>query len=99
MWVKIAGTVVVNGPSLIAYAMPQLAWGAAPGHTPLDIQSGIGFIRNRQSAPSAIPFGPLADPLATRTPHGSIGRHVALARPIPFGRYMALARANPHDPH
>lgn len=26
--------------------MPGCAWGAYPGHTPADIQSGAGFVRN-----------------------------------------------------
>jgi hypothetical protein len=40
------GSVVVNHWSAAPYAMVSPPWGAAPGSTPSDIQSGIGFVHN-----------------------------------------------------
>ena len=40
------GSVVVNHWSAAPYAMVSPPWGAAPGATPSDIQSGIGFVHN-----------------------------------------------------
>jgi acyl-CoA reductase-like NAD-dependent aldehyde dehydrogenase len=40
------GSVVVNHWSGVAYGFPSTAWGAYPGHTPEDIQSGTGVVHN-----------------------------------------------------
>ena len=40
------GSVVVNHWSAAPYAMVSPPWGAAPGATPTDIQSGVGFVHN-----------------------------------------------------
>ncbi len=40
------GSVVVNHWSAAPYAMVSPPWGAAPGATPSDIQSGNGFVHN-----------------------------------------------------
>ena len=40
------GSVVVNHWSAAPYAMVSPPWGAAPGATPSDIQSGDGFVHN-----------------------------------------------------
>jgi hypothetical protein len=40
------GTVGVNTCSLMLSFFPPLSWGAYPGHTPEDIQSGVGVINN-----------------------------------------------------
>ncbi|MBW3658837.1 MAG: aldehyde dehydrogenase family protein, partial [Actinobacteria bacterium] len=40
------GSVVVNAWSAVAYGMVSTPWGAAPGHEPTDIQSGIGVVHN-----------------------------------------------------
>ncbi|MBW3620705.1 MAG: aldehyde dehydrogenase family protein [Actinobacteria bacterium] len=40
------GSVVVNAWSAVTYAMVSTPWGAAPGHEPTDIQSGIGVVHN-----------------------------------------------------
>jgi hypothetical protein len=40
------GSVVINHWSAAPYAMVSPPWGAAPGATPSDIQSGVGFVHN-----------------------------------------------------
>ena len=40
------GVVAVNIWSAAAFLLPQSSWGAFPGHTYDDIQSGIGTVRN-----------------------------------------------------
>lgn len=40
------GAVTVNVWSAAAFLLPQSSWGAFPGHTYDDIQSGIGTVRN-----------------------------------------------------
>ena len=40
------GTLAVNSWTGGAYFMPKLTWGAAPGHTAQDIQSGRGVVHN-----------------------------------------------------
>jgi hypothetical protein len=40
------GSVAVNHWPALCYAMGATAWGAYPGHTLDDIQSGIGFVHN-----------------------------------------------------
>ncbi len=40
------GTVAINAWSGFGYAMATTPWGAYPGHTPHDIQSGVGVVHN-----------------------------------------------------
>jgi hypothetical protein len=40
------GTVVINHWAALAYAFGSTPWGAAPGHTRDDIQSGVGVVHN-----------------------------------------------------
>ena len=40
------GSVSVNVPALLSFAIPTLSWGAFPGHTPQDIMSGTGHVHN-----------------------------------------------------
>jgi len=40
------GTIAVNGWTGIGFLMAQTPWGAFPGHTPEDVQSGIGVVHN-----------------------------------------------------
>ncbi len=40
------GTVAVNQWTALGYLWGSTTWGAWPGHTPDDIQSGIGFVHN-----------------------------------------------------
>jgi len=40
------GTVAVNVWNAVAFLLPQCPWGAFPGHTYDDIQSGIGVVHN-----------------------------------------------------
>ena len=40
------GTVAVNAWTGLGYLTPTATWGAFPGHTPQDVQSGIGVVHN-----------------------------------------------------
>ncbi|MFF6902752.1 aldehyde dehydrogenase family protein [Streptomyces hydrogenans] len=40
------GTVAVNAWTGVGYATPRATWGAFPGHTLDDVQSGIGIVHN-----------------------------------------------------
>ncbi len=40
------GSIAVNHWSGLSYGMGVVPWGAHPGHTPRDIQSGVGFVHN-----------------------------------------------------
>ncbi|WP_433677688.1 aldehyde dehydrogenase family protein [Nocardia sp. CA-119907] len=40
------GTVGVNAWTAVGYLTPRATWGAFPGHTPEDVQSGIGVVHN-----------------------------------------------------
>ncbi|GAA4115771.1 aldehyde dehydrogenase family protein [Nocardioides fonticola] len=40
------GTIAVNAWTGVGYLSPLASWGAFPGHTPDDIQSGIGVVHN-----------------------------------------------------
>jgi hypothetical protein len=40
------GSVSINHWSAISYALGVTTWGAYPGHTPDDIQSGAGVVHN-----------------------------------------------------
>ena len=40
------GTIAVNAWTALGFLIPQATWGAFPGHTLTDVQSGIGFVHN-----------------------------------------------------
>ncbi|TDC27939.1 aldehyde dehydrogenase [Kribbella albertanoniae] len=40
------GTVGINAWTAVGYLSPRATWGAFPGHTPNDVQSGIGVVHN-----------------------------------------------------
>ena len=40
------GTIAVNCWTAVGYLTPYATWGAFPGHTPTDIQSGCGVVHN-----------------------------------------------------
>lgn len=40
------GTIAINAWTGLGFLMPQCPWGAFPGHTLEDVQSGIGFVHN-----------------------------------------------------
>ncbi|RJO77298.1 aldehyde dehydrogenase family protein [Nocardia panacis] len=40
------GAIAVNTWSALGFLAPRAAWGAYPGHTPADVQSGIGVVHN-----------------------------------------------------
>jgi hypothetical protein len=40
------GTIGVNAWTGVGYLTPRATWGAFPGHTPDDVQSGIGVVHN-----------------------------------------------------
>lgn len=40
------GSVCINVPSILGYFVPKCTWGGYKGHTPQDVQSGIGNIHN-----------------------------------------------------
>jgi aldehyde dehydrogenase (NAD(P)+) len=40
------GTIAINAWTGLGFLSPQASWGAFPGHTPEDVQSGIGLVHN-----------------------------------------------------
>lgn len=40
------GSIAINAWTGLGFLTPQATWGAFPGHTPDDVQSGIGFVHN-----------------------------------------------------
>lgn len=40
------GTIAVNAWTGLGFLAPRAGWGAFPGHTPADVQSGIGVVHN-----------------------------------------------------
>jgi aldehyde dehydrogenase (NAD(P)+) len=40
------GTIAVNAWTGLGFLTPQATWGAFPGHTLADVQSGIGVVHN-----------------------------------------------------
>jgi acyl-CoA reductase-like NAD-dependent aldehyde dehydrogenase len=83
------GTITVNAYPALAYVLMLMPWGAYPGHTPFDIQSGVGkinnfyYLRQPQKAIFRAPFDGLQA-------GGLTSRHSAL-----FGRELATALARP----
>jgi hypothetical protein len=60
------GSVVVNHWSAVPYGMVSTSWGAYPGHTPEDIQSGTGVVHNTyllEDVEKSVVRGPFRMPL------------------------------------
>jgi hypothetical protein len=60
------GSVVVNHWSAVPYGMVSTSWGAYPGHTPEDIQSGTGVVHNTyllEDVEKSVVRGPFRVPL------------------------------------
>ncbi len=63
------GTVAVNGWAALGYGLVVTPWGAFPGSTPSDVQSGIGFVHDTlmlsraQKTVVRAPFRPLIKPV------------------------------------
>lgn len=81
------GSVVVNHWSAAPYAMVSPPWGAAPGATPSDIQSGDGFVHNtyliEDIAKTVVrgPFRPVLRPPWFHT-HRTLNRLLPRAVPL-----------------
>ena len=55
------GTISINGWSGLGFLVTQCPWGAYPGHTLDDVQSGIGFVHNTlmlESVERTVVFAP-----------------------------------------
>ncbi len=85
------GSVVVNHWSAAPYAMVSPPWGAAPGATPEDIQSGVGFVHNTfliEDVAKTVVRGPFHPPV--RPPwfhtHRSLNRLLPRTAPLLAGR-------------
>jgi acyl-CoA reductase-like NAD-dependent aldehyde dehydrogenase len=86
------GSVVVNHWSAAPYAMVSPPWGAAPGSTPQDIQSGDGFVHNTyllEDVAKTVVRGPFRP--AVRPPW--FHTHRALNRLLPRTAPLLAARA------
>ena len=60
------GTIGVNTAGLMVILFPPLPWGAYPGHTPEDIQSGVGTINNTwmfEGVEKSVLWSPFVSPL------------------------------------
>jgi acyl-CoA reductase-like NAD-dependent aldehyde dehydrogenase len=60
------GSIVVNHWSAVAYGIVSTPWGAAPSHTPPDIQSGIGVVHNTyllEDVDKTVVRGPFRTPM------------------------------------
>jgi len=83
------GSVVINHWSAAPYAMVSPPWGAAPGATPSDIQSGVGFVHNTyllEDVAKTIVRGPFRPAIAPPWFH----THHTLNRLLPrAGRLLA----------
>ncbi len=68
------GCVGVNAWTGVGFLIPQVSWGAFPGHTLEDIQSGVGVVHNSllfdkpQKSVVRAPFRPYPRSLAHRNP-------------------------------
>lgn len=65
------GCVAVNGWTGVGFLIASTSWGAYPGHTPDDVQSGIGVVHNTflfdrpQKSVVYAPFAPFPHSIAT----------------------------------
>jgi acyl-CoA reductase-like NAD-dependent aldehyde dehydrogenase len=77
------GSVVVNHWSAVPYGMVSTTWGAYPGHTPEDIQSGTGVVHNTyllEDVEKSVVRGPFRLPLTPAWFHTNRqARHLAPA--------------------
>ncbi len=95
------GTVAVNAWSAMASMLGVTGWGAYPGNSPTDIQSGAGFVGNflmldhMQKNVIRRPFHKRPDPLAITTRNnGAVGRCMMRFEEKPgLGRLMSLMAA------
>ncbi|MFQ5817647.1 MAG: aldehyde dehydrogenase family protein [Terriglobia bacterium] len=79
------GTIGVNTCGLMVTFFPPLPWGAYPGHTPEDIQSGVGTINNTlmfEGVEKSVLWTPFVSPLH---PQPGTARDKAIGRRM--GRY------------
>lgn len=96
------GSVVVNHNPGAAYALISPPWGAAPGSSPTDIRSGVGFVHNSylledvQKSVIRGPFRPVTKPVWFQShPHmHQVGPR--LAEVFATGNKRALAAAMLH---
>lgn len=94
------GTVVVNDWSALAYGTVSLPWGAAPGATRTDIQSGRGFVHNTWLVPDDLvhksvlraPFAPVMGRFTSHTSERSAEVGRLLTEFEATGRRSNLAR-------
>jgi acyl-CoA reductase-like NAD-dependent aldehyde dehydrogenase len=76
------GTIGVNTCGLMVTFFPPLTWGAHPGHTPEDIQSGVGMINNTlmfEGIEKSVLWTPFVSQLHLKpgtTRDKTIGRHL-----------------------
>ncbi len=85
------GSVVVNHWSAAPYAMVSPPWGAAPGSTPSDIQSGNGFVHNTyllEDVEKTVVRGPFHPPIRPPWFH----THRRLNRLVPRAASLLVAR-------
>ncbi|MGA0830049.1 MAG: aldehyde dehydrogenase, partial [Nitriliruptoraceae bacterium] len=82
------GSVVINHWSAVPYAMVSPPWGAAPGSTPSDVQSGIGTVHNTyllEDVEKVVVRGPFTTPFTPPWFH----THRTLDRLMPrVARYL-----------
>ena len=93
------GSIAVNHWTGVAYGLGVIPWGAHPGHTREDIQSGVGFVHNTelldgvQKSVLEGPFLPLFKPLWFARHKHALATAKALtryeARPG-LGRFLAV---------
>lgn len=94
------GTITVNAYPALAYVLMLMPWGAYPGHSPYDIQSGVGkmnnffHLRQPQKAIFRAPFGGLQAGSLTARNSARFGRELAAALTRPSWRtFPSLTRA------
>ncbi len=94
------GTITVNTYPALAYVLMLMPWGAYPGHTPYDIQSGVGKVNNfyhlrqPQKAVFQAPFDGLQAGGLTSRRNAQFGRELAVALAQPSLRsFLGLTRA------
>ncbi len=83
------GTIGINTSGLMVTFFPPLPWGAYPGHTPEDIQSGVGTINNTlmfEGVEKSVLWTPFVSPLHLKP---------GTARDKTIGRRMARYALRP----
>ncbi len=97
------GTIGVNLWAGFGFALMSTTWGAHPGHTPEDVQSGIGLVHNTymfEQAQKSVMYGPFTQALkpawfpSSRTSHKVFERLAGLeAAPSPLKLPALIAAA------